>query len=783
MLTRQHSDRRTAPWTPAAALLVAIALSGCYSGYLQADGDSEGSDEGADDGAGEDSGAPQPDAPAALDGPGECVDTRTFFRDEVFRPVLQAKCYACHNDKGAAKGTDFILRGDDYPGYLEANYNTLANLARLEIDGKPLVLRKPTLDGVEHGGGARFEVDSPDYKALERMIELFQEPIHCAVNKEVEAYFQGLVLLDDAQTLRKASVLLADRLPTPEELALVEQEGAVGLDLALNILLYEDAFYARIKSIYNDRLLTDAYLPGRRALDLLDPQLAPTKMTIFANDAARRRWANEAIAREPLNLIEHVLREPGAPFSEILSADYTMINPFSAQVYGLNPAELGFQDPADPREFIPYNFEGIPEAGLLTSVAFLARYPDTPTNRARARARFAFDFFLGVDVQQLAARAIDIDDVQGTNPTLFDANCNVCHHYIDPVAGAFRNYSYEGWYRPDSQWFGDMVPPGYADEVIDSEGQTRALPWLAERLAVDDGFAMSVVYTVYQGLTGDAPLRQPLDASDQNYLAKVRAFDAQDYSFKKLAHAFNESNHDLRVLIKEMVKTPWFRAIDYTGDPSPERLISLAPMGSSRSLSPELLDRKIVAAVGFPWMRGDTSALAADANYKFFYGGIDSLNTTTRLKELNGVMNNIAERMANELACRATAPEFSRPAEQRLLFPYVELGDEPTVGLGKTRVRQNIQHLHERLLGERLQAGDPELERSLQLFTVVLEDGRAGLESGDYPVALPVACRGTFNPITGEAIEDGIVEDADYKIRAWMAVLTYLLGDYEFLYE
>ncbi len=775
--TRHPHDRRPR-WIPA-ALLAPLALAACYDGAPDVvHGDGSGSSSSSS------SGGDLPGDGAPEVGPPECVDTRSYFEEEVFRPILQAKCFACHNDNGAAKATDFILQGDDYPGYLEVNYNTLASLSRLEIDGIPLVLRKPTLDDVEHGGGKRFEKDGPEYLALATMIELFDAPIHCAVDKDIQAYFSGVQLLDEVETLRKSTLLLGGRLPSAKETEIVRVYGMEGLDAVLDTVMTERGFYERVKSLYNDRLLTDAYLPGRKALDVLDPVRYKAAKTIFANDAKLANYANDAIAREPLNIIENVLRKPGAPFTEIITAEYTMLSPYSAQAYGLDPQGLGFKDPADPNELIEYDFEDIPQAGILTTIAFLNRYPDTPTNRSRARSRYLFDFFLGEDVLQLAARPIDIDKVQGTNPTLFDSACNVCHNYIDPVAGAFQNFSFEGWYRPERDWYADMVPPGYQDAAIDSEeDRLRALPWIAERVAEDDGFALSVVYTLFQGLTGDAPLHQPLDASDPNYRAKVRAFEAQDATFKQLAQVFVDSDYDFRALAKAMVKTPWLRAKDVAGEPTAERLIELAPLGSSRSLSPELLDQRIRAAFGFQWTRNGASALLADANYRFFYGGIDSINVTTRLKELSGVMNNIAERMAGEVACRATAPDLSLPAAERRLFPFVELHHEPTEGLGEAEIRRNIQHLHEHLLGERLEADDHELDSTYQLFTLVLKAGRGSIVAGDATSALPAPCKGLENPIDGKPIEGGIADDPDYKVRAWMAVITYLLGDYEFLYE
>ncbi len=51
--------------------------------------------------------------------------------------------------------------------------------------------------------------------------------------------------------------------------------------------------------------------------------------------------------------------------------------------------------------------------------------------------------------------------------------------------------------------------------------------------------------------------------------------------------------------------------------------------------------------------------------------------------------------------------------------------------------------------------------------------------------SLPWDCRGRRNPLTGEDLpdEERINDDENYVIRSWMAVVTYLLSDFKFLYE
>ena len=43
----------------------------------------------------------------------------------------------------------------------------------------------------------------------------------------------------------------------------------------------------------------------------------------------------------------------------------------------------------------------VPSAGVISTHAFLARYPSTNTNVNRKRARFVFDYFLGIDIESL----------------------------------------------------------------------------------------------------------------------------------------------------------------------------------------------------------------------------------------------------------------------------------------------------------------------------------------------------------------------------------------------
>lgn len=760
--------------------LVLLTAPACRDDDATIDDDDE-SDEYGDEAA-DDDGEPE------LEGPEECVDIDDYFREQVWTPLLKEKCFACHNPSGTARGTDLVLQGSDYPGYLKVNQQTVSNLARLEIDDTSLLLLKPSAQ-IEHGGGPQIDVGGAEYEALEEFVERAAAPVHCVDNGDITAFYRDIAMLDELETTRKVVFLLAGRMPTDLEVKAVESAGWDGLDEVLDLVTHEEAFYDRLIEIYNDILHTDQFLAGDDAVDTVDAAKFPNARWYdqLPEDeiGTARNITNDAIAREPLMLIEWIVRND-EPFSHILTANYTLANPWSARSYGVSLDR--FENPADANEWVPIQFPDFPHAGLLTTSVFLNRYPTTDTNRNRARSRVLYKYFLATDMLRLAVRPIDVTSVAEFNPTLYDANCNVCHDNVDPIAGAFQGFDATGRYRPvDTGWFADMRPPGLGEREIPFDQSYRAMQWLAPWITQDRRFAIATVHSIFTGLTGQEPLTEPIDEQAPDYLQRIKAYQAQEHTFGEIADAFIESNYEIRVVIKALVKTEWFRARGTDVPLSPERASELADMGTARVLTPELLHRRIIATTGIAWRREGTSVLLSTTFYKFFYGGIDSASVTQRLTEMNGVMANIADRMANEVACKATPFDMGKPAADRLLFPYVERTDVPGIPDSDAAIRANAVHLHEQLLGEVLDEDDPEITRTVGLYEALLEDGRARMADPVAPLStmLQAQCQALVHPTSGAAIpvDEQLTEDPEYVVRAWMGVVTYLLGDYRFLYE
>jgi len=715
---------------------------------------------------------------------------------------LEPVCGGCHNGWGVAKDTDFVLVPTDAPEAVPRNYQALLEVARLDIEGIPLVVAKPS-GATSHGGGTVLAVESAEYDALMKMVSRIRSETDAAcaqATTEDPAIFDGVRLADPAATLRRATITLAGRLPTTAELGLLNDGGWAALDIILGRVLREDAFYEVLREVFNDLLLTDKYMGGREALQLLDKGVYPDAEWMFEEDAYQRAdgdedllllartHANRAVAREAIELIEFIVRND-RPFTEILTADYTLLNPFSAGVYGVHHSL--FDDRYDPDEYRQIQLPGIPHAGILTSPMFLNRYPTTATNRNRHRAKVVYDYFLGLDVLKFAQRPIDLAS-STHNPTLNDPQCNVCHEVVDPVAGAFKNWDESGSYRVPEAWHGDMLPPGFRRIAQPLEAGQTSLQWLASAITADPRFDRAIVRIIYRGLSGEEPLRPP-SVNDEYPEERARLFAAQTEYFERVGRQFRANGHDLRVVFKELVTSPWLRAVGVDDASDPGRAAQLDAIGLIHPLTPEALNRKLKALFSYPWRPNPSGVdyLTDGSEYKMLYGGIDSDDVIKRLRDPNGLMANIQMRMANEVACLVTARDFGQPIDERRLFPGIEPSFVPEDENGfviadvEGRIRDTLVHLHAYLLGEAWESDAPEIEAAWLLWDQVWRGGRDAVVAQLEPPALPTACRYETDYWSGEAVpeETRIVEDGLYTVRAWMAVISYLLLDYRFLYQ
>ncbi len=733
-----------------------------------------------------------------------------YFAKEVWAKVGSALCINCHREGGDAEGSRFVLQdprkvqGHAQDEAMRHNVEAFCRMARMKRDGRSRLLVKVT-GGLKHGGADVLKPDSKGYRILAEFVRRLDAPPSTASRptideKNLPPFFDGVVMLDPQRLLRRATLSLAGRLPTKAERAAVAAQGLKGLPALLDGLMKEDAFYDRLREGFNDIFLTVGLEGNPEATVLSYEYFTKTRLwtqkydlSHIADPKARQQARykldadyRKALLGEPMKLIEYIVRND-RPFTEIVTADYMMVTPYTARGYGIfEEVRSKFKNPDDPFEYIPVRLKALkgrskatdedsatgyyPHAGLLTTFQYLHRYPTTETNRNRARARVFYLHFLGVDALELAARVADAAAVTAKYPipTMQASECVVCHKTIDPVAGLFQDYyDLRGVYgRRKGGWYTDMFGPGFEGEKMPPEQRWRALQWLGERTAKDPRFAVAMVEHVYYILTGRKVLSPPKDLDDPLYAAKRRAYQEQRRQVEAIAERFARNGFNLKNVFKGWVMSDFYRADGLaTALANPQRRAELDDVGLVRMLAPEQVERKVHAIFGQRWgkLQGQLAML---------YGGIDSKEVTERAADPSGAMGAIQRILANDVACKHTLRDFALKASERRLFP----GIEPDVLPGSSpeadaAIRRAIVHLHELILGRSDAVDSQEVTRTFDLFAGIVAEARTqkGLDGREA-----YTCRANV---------PNAPADPHYTIRAWRAVITYLLRRPEFLYE
>jgi hypothetical protein len=268
---------------------------------------------------------------------------------------------------------------------------------------------------------------------------------------------------------------------------------------------------------------------------------------------------------------------------------------------------------------------------------------------------------------------------------------------------------------------------------------------------------------------GRRPLLPPQDIDDPFFTPKRRAYLEQRREIRDIAARFAKSGFNLKSVFKALVASPFYRVDGLEAAvTNPARRAELDDVGVMHLLTPEQLERKVAAVFGRRWGRLDDS----DSKFGILYGGIDSKAVTERMSDPSGAMGAIQRMMANDVACKNVPADFALEPARRRLFPGVEPGDLPGTPEGDAKILKAVVHLHAHLLGREHGVEHPEVDRTFRLFTGILEEAKAtkGLEKQES-----YFCR------AGK--EEKRSPDPHYTLRAWRAVVTYLLRQDDFLYE
>ena len=424
----------------------------------------------------------------------DSTDVEDFFNENIYSQVVQERCMNCHVEGGASGHTRlvFVSTGNAEADE-EANLQVFRDYLSEVENGKQTILNK--MQGIGHGGGTQFLSNTQEFEDMSEFLDLLEneEEEPGGPTLTTDSLLQHVALESDRKTLWRAALILAGRIPTEMEYAMLESDDQ-GLRSAVRGLMEGHAFHEFLIRSANDQLLTDR---DKRVFDENTGLYVNYTNTYYrlnkeAQESGPRRgnigdyrkldtWYQRTqfgIRREGLELIAHVVQND-LPYTEILTADYVLTNPYAAKTYtsitDFDVSTTEFDDSADPFDFqisdvtryyrkcagrsirrddfgLQVINEGscptdLPFAGVLTNKTFLLRYPTTATNRNRARSRWTYYHFLDLDIENSASRTTDPVALADTNnPTMKNGACTVCHAILDPVAGAFQDYGEEGDY-------------------------------------------------------------------------------------------------------------------------------------------------------------------------------------------------------------------------------------------------------------------------------------------------------------------------------------------------
>ena len=782
-----------------------------------------------------------------------------LFASEIAVNVVQSRCIACHVAGGIARDTGLNFQRANVAS-TNNNFDVFNTFLAERYGGRDLVLSKVT--GGSHTGGIQLREGSLEYKSFADFLMLLDESLNLTpVTDNSGDFFAGVTLETREKTLRRAAIIMGSRLPTEEEVRSVRNGDGGDLRMALRELMQGNGFHQFILDGTNDRLLTE------HGSQIVEPRpfypLYNNRQ--FANEESDRitgentagplgRAVDRDLSIAPGELIAHIA-ENDLSYTEVVTADYMMMSPIVNSVLG---GTAVFEDEEDLQDFQPGRIDGFymeddaaitrvnrfgnvfvedpgdrkllyPHAGILNTPAFLKRYPTTPTNRNRARARWTLLNFLDIDVEKSSRRPTDPDALADTNnPTLNNPSCTACHRVMDPVAGAFQNYEARATYRSGGNdaldqfykhptdgsqtpfqagdtWYRDMRAPGLFDQVL--VDKDASLAELAQLIIQEPGFARAAVKFWWPAVMGTKILFAPTVVEDDGYAAQLVAYNAQARIIEALAGDFS-LHFNLKDLLVEMMMTSWFspESVDNS-----EHLDShiVAELGSEKLLTPEQLHRKTLMLTGFNWrsfFRDGKTVSELEERLRLFYGGIDSFAVTKRSTVITPLMSNLPMALALESACPIVLREFTLPDRDRKLF--FGLTGEETPDSDPTAIREKVVELHKILHGRIHAIDSQEIDIAYEILVESWSE-RVSSNSGDNLFRTGEVCNwasdinifnglgfdgdvhvlknghwgfnheGGLNQFLGDT---GAVDPARMK-QSWVTVMVYMLTHYFYIYE
>lgn len=416
-----------------------------------------------------------------------------------------------------------------------------------------------------------------------------------------ESADRGLVPLEDGRLLRRMSLDLRGRLPSVEELERVEQDPAQ-LELLRDEMLEDAAFEERLRHLLAEQWLTraDRFNIGTWELGL---------------DASRRHELAWSVGSEPVVLMAWVAAND-LPWSETVTADYTLANELLLELYPLEPLD---QEPSAEQPWVRARYsDGRPPAGVVSTNGLWWRYFSAPNNYNRSRAAAVSRLLLCEDyltrpVQFSAEGLADLDpELEATKEV---PSCRSCHATLDPLAAGFFGYWVYDLYDPIEAVAyhpeRELLGPSFLDMEMGWFGTPVSSPAeLFAQIPHDPRFASCAVERAARSMWRREP-----GLEDFQTLDRLRA-------------DFEDEGLLMKQLLADLTDTPDYQVGALTED----ALEDEQRQATHRVMSPELLATSVEQVTGLRWeMEGFDPFRDDIEGYRILAGGLDGHAVTEPL--------------------------------------------------------------------------------------------------------------------------------------------------------
>ncbi len=496
------------------------------------------------------------------------------------------------------------------------------------------------------------------------------------------------VLLSPPQHLTRASIALRGIRPSIADLRAVAADPAA-LPAIIDRYLASPAFGQTIRELHNETLLVRV-----EQANMTYPALAPL-------EAITAREINDGLFEEPLALVEDIVMSD-QPYTQIVTADYTMANGVTAAIWGL--PHTGPMNVWERTQFT----DGRPAAGVLSTSAFQHRWRSTGFNYFRGRANeisraFLCHDFLDSEIQ--IDTSVDLSDPDVVaNAVIENPSCAGCHQTLDPLASHL--FTFRGSRNPNAV---DAYPTSYYTPGLADRWQTAN-----KREPMFFGLDTGGFGGLGQAIADDPRFASCAAKRFASYFTEVPQEALSGSWIARLQYALVDSGWSAKQLAKEIVLSDEFRISHDTDAARAETVVG------TLKVRPEQYHRMLADLTGFEWSSSSTQRLRlpyGTANllesdfigFRVLMGGIDSYFVTAPVHTMNATSNLVAKSAGG--AAAEFVVEHDLTATERTLFVKAAVTET-----NRALIKSQLAYLHARIYGELVADDSDEVAETLALY-------------------------------------------------------------------